>query len=143
MGKRGEYEVLRRNESRSRPGNYYEVRRGGDDTLYCTCPRWRFNQGKKGCTHLDAYISESKQVKRGRQEDVRLESLHRGDVIEVVDNSGKGRVYLMKFIKLDTDRYGKVVAVGNELDQDRTSLRGEKEAYQKQVVRILVRTRGE
>lgn len=130
--------MLKEFESKSRPGNYYEVRRGGDEVLYCTCPRWRMNQGKKGCTHLDSYIGESKKVKAGNGEVVDIESLRRGDIIEVAT----GRVYLMRFIKLDTDRFGKTVAVGTELDKDSTSLNGVREAYQNQLVRVLTRARG-
>jgi uncharacterized Zn finger protein len=36
-------------------GKDYEIRRGKDDVIYCTCPGWRFN---KYCKHLDAFMSE-------------------------------------------------------------------------------------
>lgn len=34
-------------------GSRYEIRRGGDGVIYCSCPAWRF---RKTCKHLDAYL---------------------------------------------------------------------------------------
>jgi hypothetical protein len=33
-------------------GKTYEIRRGDDDVIYCTCPAWRF---RRTCKHLQAY----------------------------------------------------------------------------------------
>lgn len=38
-------------EPKSRPGSFYEVRRGGDGKVYCTCPAWRFSKGH-ACRHI-------------------------------------------------------------------------------------------
>jgi hypothetical protein len=44
--------VLKKYESKSRPGHYQEVRLGGDNKVYCTCWGWRKN---KTCEHLEDY----------------------------------------------------------------------------------------
>jgi hypothetical protein len=30
----------------------YEIRRGGDGVVYCTCPSWRFSREARDCKHL-------------------------------------------------------------------------------------------
>jgi hypothetical protein len=35
-------------------GNTYEIRKGGDGAVYCSCPSWKFGRGKR-CKHLEEY----------------------------------------------------------------------------------------
>jgi len=54
--------VVRKFQSDSRPGTYYEVSRAGDGTLYCNCPKWRFQKGvdpkERTCKHLKMFELE-------------------------------------------------------------------------------------
>lgn len=43
--------VLESFPSRSQPGTFYEIRKGGDGKVYCTCPAWRFSRAHV-CKHL-------------------------------------------------------------------------------------------
>lgn len=45
-------EVLAKNASSSNPSKIYEVIRGGDGVVYCTCPGWKM---RKDCKHLKAF----------------------------------------------------------------------------------------
>lgn len=49
---RGQFTILATNPSSSSPGKVYEVRRGGDGVLYCTCRGWTTH---KHCWHLDSW----------------------------------------------------------------------------------------
>lgn len=46
--------VLATVDSDSRVGVQYEIRLGGDDRVYCTCPAWRFSKSRD-CKHLRAF----------------------------------------------------------------------------------------
>ena len=48
------WEVLCVISSFSQSDVEYEIRRGGDGRIYCTCPAWRFGRGKS-CKHLKLY----------------------------------------------------------------------------------------
>lgn len=54
--------VLRRYESDSKPGRFYEIQRAGDGSLYCSCPKWRFQKGvdpkERTCKHLVMFEME-------------------------------------------------------------------------------------
>jgi predicted nucleic acid-binding Zn finger protein len=48
--------VVKKFESESKPGKFYEVSRAADGTLYCDCPKWRFQKGvdpkERTCKHI-------------------------------------------------------------------------------------------
>jgi hypothetical protein len=46
-------EVLASFPSQSSSDEFYEVRRGKDKVIYCTCPGWRKVKKRSGCWHLD------------------------------------------------------------------------------------------
>ena len=35
-------------------GDTYEIRKGADGVVYCSCPAWRFGRGKP-CKHIEEY----------------------------------------------------------------------------------------
>lgn len=53
------YEVLERVQSSTRSTTFYQIRRGGDGVIYCTCPGWRF---RGTCSHLQEYLSRHPQA---------------------------------------------------------------------------------
>jgi len=47
--------------SKSNPNKSYQVRKGADGVIYCTCPAWIFSAKKTGvhdCKHLQALRAE-------------------------------------------------------------------------------------
>ena len=49
--------------SKSVPGKTYEIRKGGDGTIYCTCPAWKFQRVSPGhnqrtCKHLTGWCAK-------------------------------------------------------------------------------------
>jgi len=65
-------------KSDTNPNKYYEIRVGGDNHVYCTCPAWRFSQtNPKMCKHLKRYLGiddnglEKKTVKRVKKKQQR------------------------------------------------------------------------
>jgi hypothetical protein len=51
------YEVLFEFQSR-RSGAVHQIRRGSDDSVYCTCLGWRFSKAQpKTCYHLNEYLT--------------------------------------------------------------------------------------
>lgn len=64
---RGGYQVLATYPSKSNPGaDPYQVRRGGDGVLYCTCRGWVMNKNNRArlhtepakCTHTKDYVAD-------------------------------------------------------------------------------------
>ena len=50
--------VLARVPSSSNPSKSYEIRRGGDGVVYCTCPSWRFQKNSpsaRTCKHIEGW----------------------------------------------------------------------------------------
>lgn len=49
--------------SKSDPSKSYEIRRGKDGTIYCTCPAWRYQHLKGGetrtCKHLAEFFARN------------------------------------------------------------------------------------
>lgn len=47
--------------SKTNPSKSYEIRRGKDGVIYCTCPSWRYQRLGKGetrtCKHLAAFFA--------------------------------------------------------------------------------------
>lgn len=54
--------VVQRFESKSKPGRFYEVERAADGSLYCSCPKWKFQKGvlpqDRICKHIEAVLRE-------------------------------------------------------------------------------------
>jgi len=44
--------------SKSNPEKSYEIRRGNDGVIYCTCPAWRYQRLKKGETRTCKHMAE-------------------------------------------------------------------------------------
>ena len=66
--------VIQRFESASKPGCFYEVQRAGDGSLYCSCPKWKFQKGvdpkDRKCKHIlmveyDEKLKASNQATTG------------------------------------------------------------------------------
>lgn len=68
-------EVLKRYESKSKPGTYHEVRRGEDGVLYCTCWAWKRN---RTCKHLNDYL-------HSQIETVNTETIDKSNLDQVID----------------------------------------------------------
>jgi len=50
-------------------GDTHEVRRGRDGVLYCTCPRWRFQESRAphrrvNCKHIRAVLAGKDRAER-------------------------------------------------------------------------------
>jgi len=55
--------VLFEVESASKAGKKYEIRRGADDVVYCTCPAWKFSRrDAKWCKHLEKAVRDGRLV---------------------------------------------------------------------------------
>ncbi len=54
--------VLAKYWSKSTPNKQYEVRRGDDGRIYCTCPAWIFS---KKCRHLTEFYMQEEEIKNG------------------------------------------------------------------------------
>jgi hypothetical protein len=54
--------VLTTVPSKSNPDKHYEIRLGGDNRVYCTCPAWRFSKGQKTCKHLNEFRTANPSV---------------------------------------------------------------------------------
>jgi len=54
--------MVQRFESKSKPGRFYEVQRAADGSLYCSCPKWKFQKGKlpqdRTCSHIEAVMAQ-------------------------------------------------------------------------------------
>lgn len=54
--------MVQRFESKSKPGKFYEVQRAADGSLYCSCPKWRFQKGKlpqdRTCKHIEEVLAK-------------------------------------------------------------------------------------
>lgn len=54
--------MVQRFESKSKPGRFYEVQRAADGSLYCSCPKWRFQKGKlpqdRICKHIEMVTAQ-------------------------------------------------------------------------------------
>jgi hypothetical protein len=61
MATKSEPTVLAVAPSKTNPSKSYEIRRGKDGVIYCTCPAWRYQRLKKGetrtCKHLAAFFA--------------------------------------------------------------------------------------
>jgi hypothetical protein len=52
--------VVGKFQSMTSPGKFYEIRRGKDGVVYCTCPAWKFQKKEYGqprtCKHLKSLM---------------------------------------------------------------------------------------
>lgn len=131
---RGDYVVLKTFPSRSSPGTEYEVRRGGDGTVYCTCPQWRFKQGRGGCKHLAEWKRRNAPARAAGAPCAGVAGIQVGDVLEVND---RGVVFLLLY----TGASGQTVRGRELLDagEAASSLRAEREVDRSAVVRVVRR----
>lgn len=133
------WEVLGEYESSS-SDVIYEVRKGHDGVVYCTCPAWRMKQGKASCKHLDEWRRENLQRPTGSQRDtgLRIQDVRAGDVIEV---NCRGDVFLLKVGDVPIDlSVGKLV--GHELldaGEAPCSRGGERIVDFRDVMRVVIR----
>jgi len=51
--------LIKKIPSRSSASIEYELMRGDDGTVYCTCPAWKFSKGTKSCTHVREYAGST------------------------------------------------------------------------------------
>lgn len=62
-------ELVERFPSSTVLGDTHEVRRGRDGVLFCTCPRWRYQEGRPphrrtNCKHIRAVLGRVDRAKR-------------------------------------------------------------------------------
>ncbi len=133
---RGLYTVLAEFPSRSRPGVTYEVRQGGDGVVYCSCPKWRFQQGRGGCPHLTDWKTQHlPKTAAGDWHHVDFGSLLPGDILEVQD---RGLVFLLRYTAMDGRQvHGQELL---DLGQAPSSLRAERVVDAADVVRVIKKT---
>ena len=56
-------QLVRVVKSASRRGVEYEIRRGPDGSLFCSCSAWRFSPARpKHCKHVAAYVAEQMRL---------------------------------------------------------------------------------
>jgi nitric oxide reductase NorQ protein len=48
--------LLKKIPSKSSSSIEYELLKGDDGNVYCTCPAWKFSKGAKSCTHVRDYM---------------------------------------------------------------------------------------
>jgi len=59
--------VLKVVQSESRQGVTYDICRGHNGHVYCTCPAWKFSKdenGHKSCKHLRAFLNSRPATRR-------------------------------------------------------------------------------
>jgi hypothetical protein len=94
------FEVLATNASASST-TVYEIRRGADQVIYCTCPAWRMKQGRASCKHLDEWRRVNyARPRTGVRETTHFDQIHMGDVLEVVS---RGDIFLLSVTGKITD----------------------------------------
>ena len=89
----------------------YEVRKGHDQVIYCTCPAWRMKQGRASCKHIDQWRASNYQrpTEVVRERGLQLHHILRGDVVEV---NCRGDIFLLRVTETNTqDLGGKVTGV--------------------------------
>lgn len=90
MAKHSIIEVLEVVPSSSNPHKSYEIRRGHDHNVYCTCPAWKFQRvpaASRTCKHLIAFFA--------RQASLPTEAepvIERTEAVELLVASGDKKV---------------------------------------------------
>jgi nitric oxide reductase NorQ protein len=51
--------TIKKIPSKSSASIEYELIRGDDGTVYCTCPAWKFSRGTKSCAHVREFIGST------------------------------------------------------------------------------------
>lgn len=120
--------------SRSSPGTVYEVRRGGDGTIYCTCPQWRFKQGRGGCKHLAEWKRRNAPARQAGMPVDGVAGFRVGDILEVQERD-------VVFLLVYTGAAGRMIRGRELLDAGEapSSLRAEREVDRSSVVRVVRR----
>jgi hypothetical protein len=136
MSSRGQFEILQRFDSRSSSA-VYEVRRGGDGVLYCTCPAWRMKQGTASCRHLDEYLVSVKQKRCGAREYISTGNMHVGCIVEC---NSRGVVFLLKLTGFLPNSHIEGIQL-LDADEAPVSLRGQRRVELQDVVRVVVPAR--
>lgn len=133
---RGQFEVLSTCNSMSGSA-VYEVRRGGDGVMYCTCPAWRMKQGRASCKHLDFYLVQHAQVAKqaGPRERIAARDISIGSIVEC---NSRGVVFLLKVTAPPSNSHLEGVQLLDS-GEATVSLRSERQVNTMDIVRVLRR----
>ena len=77
--------LLKKIPSKSSPSIEYELLKGDDGNVYCSCPAWKFSKGAKSCTHVREYMG-SHEARLSPEE---IEELKKKEAAELGKRKGE------------------------------------------------------